>query len=74
VFIQAGFHIGRFVTAAVDTEVDRANTKVLNSALETALTHLDISLSSLTPSLYSHGIVLTSLLMQSLVKHSEAKD
>jgi hypothetical protein len=42
-FIQARFHTGRFVTAVVDTEVDRANTKALNSALKTALTHLDVS-------------------------------
>jgi hypothetical protein len=44
VFSQAGFHIGRFVTVAVDTEADQANTKALHSALETASTHLDVSL------------------------------
>jgi hypothetical protein len=42
-FIQDGFHIGRFITVAVDTENDRANTKALYSALETASTHLDVS-------------------------------
>jgi hypothetical protein len=72
-FIQSGFHIGWFVTVVVDTEADRTNTKALYSALETASTHLDVSLSCLTPSLYSHGTTVTSL-MQLLVKHSEAKD
>jgi hypothetical protein len=38
-FIQARFHIGRFIMAAVDTEVDQANTKALYSALESASTH-----------------------------------
>jgi glutathionyl-hydroquinone reductase len=43
-FIQAKFDISQFVTAAVDTEADWANTKVLYSALETTLTHLDITI------------------------------
>jgi hypothetical protein len=72
-FIQVGFHIVRFITAVVDTEADQANTKVLYSTLETASTHLNISL-LLTLSLYSHGTVLTFLLIPTLVKHSEAKD
>jgi hypothetical protein len=62
-FIQDGFHIDRFVTAIADTEADQANTKALYLALETDLTHLDVSLSCSTLSLYSHGTVLTSLLM-----------
>jgi hypothetical protein len=33
-FIKAGFHIGRFITAAVDTEVERMNTDVLYADLE----------------------------------------
>jgi hypothetical protein len=28
-FIQAGFHIGRFITVVLDTEVDRLNTRGL---------------------------------------------
>jgi hypothetical protein len=43
-FIQTGFHIGRFIMAAIDTEVDRANTKALYSALESASTHLNVSI------------------------------
>jgi competence protein ComGC len=46
---------------------------VLYSTLETASTHLNISL-LLTLSLYSHGMVLTFLFIPTLVKHSEAKD
>jgi hypothetical protein len=72
-FIQVGIRIGQFVTAAVDTEVDRANTKALYSALESTSTHLNVSL-LLTLSLYSHGTVLTFLLIHALVKHSKAKD
>jgi hypothetical protein len=42
-FIQVGFHIGRFIKAAVDTEADRANTKARYYTLETASAHLDVS-------------------------------
>jgi DNA-binding transcriptional regulator PaaX len=58
---------------AIDTEADQANTKVLYLALESTSTHLNISL-LLTLSLYSHGTVLTFLLIHALVKHFEAKD
>jgi hypothetical protein len=37
-FIKVGFHIGRFIIAAVDTKADRANTKMLYSDLESAST------------------------------------
>jgi hypothetical protein len=43
-FIQVGFHISQFFTVAIDTKIDRANTKVLYSALEYALTHLNVSI------------------------------
>jgi hypothetical protein len=33
-FNQAGFHIGRFITAVVDTEADWENIKALYSDLE----------------------------------------
>jgi hypothetical protein len=46
-FIQAGFHIGRFITAVVDTEVDQANIKALYLDLKLALTHLNVSVSYL---------------------------
>jgi hypothetical protein len=42
-FIQAGFHIGRFIIAAIDTEADQANIKVLYFHLESTSTHIDVS-------------------------------
>jgi hypothetical protein len=71
-FIQVMFYIGWFITTVVDTKAYRANTKAFYAALETASTHLNVSL-LLTLSLYSHGTVLTFLCIQVLVKHSEAK-
>jgi hypothetical protein len=45
-FTKAGFHIGRFVTATIDTKVDRANIKALYSNLEFALTCIIVSISN----------------------------
>jgi hypothetical protein len=42
-FIRAGFHIGWFVTATVDTEVDRDNIKVPYSNLKTTSKLIDVS-------------------------------
>jgi hypothetical protein len=42
-FIQAGFHLGWFVTVAVDTEADRENVKVLYSSLKTTSAQIDVS-------------------------------
>jgi hypothetical protein len=42
-FIQAGFHVGRFITAAVDTEAGRENIKALYSSLKTTLDQIDVS-------------------------------
>jgi hypothetical protein len=41
-FIKAEFHISRFVTAAIDTEVNQANIKELYSNLKSALTCLNV--------------------------------
>jgi hypothetical protein len=43
-FMQAGFHISQFITMAVGTKVDQANTKALYFSLKTASTHLDVSI------------------------------
>jgi hypothetical protein len=72
-FIQAELYNGWFIMEAVDTEADWANTKAHYSTLESASTHLNINL-LLTLSLYSHGTVLTFLLIQTLVKHFESKN
>jgi hypothetical protein len=42
-FIQAGFHIGRYVLAVVDTEADRENINTLYSHLESTLTQIKVS-------------------------------
>jgi hypothetical protein len=41
--MQVGFHICRFVTAAVDTEADRENIKALYSNLKTTSDEIDVS-------------------------------
>jgi hypothetical protein len=45
-FIKARFHIDRFITDAVDTEAERANTKALQTNLASASTRIDVSISS----------------------------
>jgi hypothetical protein len=42
-FIQAGFHIGQFITAGVDTKVEQENIKALYSSLKTTSTQIDVS-------------------------------
>jgi hypothetical protein len=42
-FIQAEFHIGLLVTAALDTEVDRKNIKALYSSLKSTSSQIDVS-------------------------------
>jgi hypothetical protein len=42
VFAEARFHIGRFVTAAVDTEADRENIKALYSSLKSTSAPIDV--------------------------------
>jgi hypothetical protein len=42
-FIQAGFHLGWFITVAVDTEADRENIKALYSSLKTTSAQIDVS-------------------------------
>jgi hypothetical protein len=72
-FIQAGFHVGRFVTAIVGTEADRTNINALYSSLKTTSDQIDVS--PLTIHLIAspcHGF--DSFLTQVLVKHSKAND
>jgi hypothetical protein len=71
--MQVGFHICRFVTAAVDTEADRENIKALYSNLKTTSDEIDVS--ALMTRLIApswHGF--DSFLTQVLVKHSQDKD
>jgi hypothetical protein len=41
-FIQTRFHIARYVTAVVDSEVERENIKALFSSLETTSTQIKV--------------------------------
>jgi hypothetical protein len=50
-FIQAGFHIGRFITVAVDTEADRENINALYSSLKFTSAQIDVS--ALNPPYYT---------------------
>jgi hypothetical protein len=43
-----GFHVGRFVTAVIDTEADRENIKALYSSLKTISDQIDVSARQLT--------------------------
>jgi hypothetical protein len=42
-FIQAGFHIGRYITASVNTEAERENIKALYSSLETTSAQINVN-------------------------------
>jgi hypothetical protein len=50
-FIQTGFHIGRFITAAIDTEADRENIKMLYPCLKSTSAQIDVS--ALKPPYYT---------------------
>jgi hypothetical protein len=41
--IKAGFHIGKFIIAAVDTMADRSNTEALWTELDSALSRINVS-------------------------------
>jgi hypothetical protein len=43
-FIQAGFHIGRYVTASVNTEAEREQIKALYSNMKTTSELVDVSI------------------------------
>jgi hypothetical protein len=43
-FIKVGFHIGKFITTAVDTEAERANTDALYAELESASVWFNVSI------------------------------
>jgi hypothetical protein len=49
-FIKARFHIGRFITTAVDAEVDHSNTEALQTELDSASTRINVS----TPCIIVH--------------------
>jgi hypothetical protein len=56
-FIKAGFHIGKFIIVAVDTEVDRTNIETLRTDLDSASTRINMS----TPCIIVHYCLCTIL-------------
>jgi hypothetical protein len=70
-FIQAGYHIGRYVTASVNTEAERERIKALYSSMKTTSELIDVSIHILPYLFYSN---FDSFLMQAIVKHSQDKD
>jgi hypothetical protein len=69
--IPAGFHIGRYVTASVNTEAEWEQIKALYSSMKTTLELIDVSIFT---SSYLCVSKFDSLLMQAVVKHSQDKD
>jgi hypothetical protein len=70
-FIQAGFHIGRYVSTYVNTIVEQEQIKALYSNMKTTSELIDVSFYA--PS-YLLPLRLDSFLMQAVVKHSRDKD
>jgi hypothetical protein len=67
-FIQARFHVGPFVTAAIDTEANRENIKALYSSLKTTSYQIDVSAQQLTL-LYTLGMDLILSLRRCWLKN-----
>jgi hypothetical protein len=72
-FIKVGFHIGRFFTVGVDTKKEHAVTEALMFNLEFALEQIKVSI------FFPFDVtvvlsILTPLLLQHLIEHSQSKD
>jgi hypothetical protein len=70
-FIQAGFHIGRYVTASVNIEAEREQIKALYSRMKTTSKLIEVSIYA---SLYILFLKLDPSLILVVVKHSQDKD
>jgi hypothetical protein len=70
-FIQADYHIGRYVTASVNTEAKRERIKALYSSMKTTSELVDVSIHILP---YLFDLIFDSSLMQAIVKHSQDRD
>jgi hypothetical protein len=72
-FIKARFHIGRFIIAAVNTEGERIVTESLRSIMDSTSQQINVSffLSAFT---LRHFPILTSLLIQKIIEHSQSKN
>jgi hypothetical protein len=70
-FIQAGFHIGRYVIACMNTEAEWEQIKALYSSMKTTSKLVDVSTYA---SPYTFILRLDSSLIQAVIKHSQDKD
>jgi hypothetical protein len=70
-FIQARFHIGRYVSASVNTQAKQEQIKALYSSMKTTSELIDVSFYA--PS-YLLTLRLNSSLIHAVVKHSRDKD
>jgi hypothetical protein len=69
-FIQAGYHIGRYVIASVNIEAKQEWIKALYSSMKTTTELIDISMQILS---YLFNLKFDSL-VQAIVKHYQDKD
>jgi hypothetical protein len=70
-FIQAGYHIGWYVIASINTEAEREQIKALYSSMMTTSELIDISMHILS---YLFDLKFDSSSVQAIVKHSQDKD
>jgi hypothetical protein len=70
-FIRVGFHIGRYVSASVNTQAEQEQIKALYSSMKTTSELID---ESSYASLYLLTSRFNPFLMQAVVKHSQDKD
>jgi hypothetical protein len=56
-FINVGFHIGRFITSAVDIEADHFNTEALRTELDSASTRINVSTPCIIVLYHLHSIL-----------------
>jgi hypothetical protein len=70
-FIQAVYHIGRYVIAYVNTEAKQEWIKALYSSMKTTAELIDVSIHILP---YLFDLNFNSSSMQAIVKHSQDKD
>jgi hypothetical protein len=72
-FIKVGFHIGRFITASVDTEKEHAITEALKFNLEFVSEQIKVCISS-SFHVIMLLLILTLFFFQQLIEHSQSKD
>jgi hypothetical protein len=72
-FIKTGFHIGRFLTAAVNTEAEQSDIQALWAGLDSTSLQINVSTPFLFIS-YRSLLILTPFPIQKIIEHFESKD